>query len=106
MVDNHQVISKTNNNKKLECYATTAQILHQKKKIKREHLSTISLGWIHSRKGSRKSKDLKCLQILFNTGCGGTLIDKKFLTKLKTKKVTNTEWTTKASSFKTKQKAK
>jgi hypothetical protein len=39
---------------------------------------------------------------MFYTGCGGTLINEKFITKLKTKKVTNTEWTTKAGSFETK----
>jgi transposase InsO family protein len=87
-----------------ECLASTAQILHQKKKIKQDHLSTITLGWIHALRGSQKSSDLKRLRILFDTGCAATLINTKFLGNLKTKKVKSTKWTTKSGSFSTNKK--
>jgi hypothetical protein len=96
-VDDDTTKVNTNKNKNtIGYYVTTAQLLQQKKKLKGEHLSTITIGWLHSGKGSRKAKDLKRLLILFDTGCGGTLINQKFLKKLKTKKVAGTEWTTKA----------
>jgi hypothetical protein len=86
-VDDDTTKVNTNKNKNtIGYYVTTAQLLQQKKKLKGEHLSTITIGWLHSGKGSRKAKDLKRLLILFDTGCGGTLINQKFLKKLKVRK--------------------
>ena len=99
MVENNS--NSLNKIKLLENYATTAQLVNQKKKQKKKHLSTISLGWLHSKKGSKEKKHLKRLRILFDTGCGGTLINQSFVKKLKTKIVSNTKWTTKAGLFKT-----
>ena len=113
MVQNNSVhISKLNNknicentndlSNKFHCFATTAEILHPKKKQKRDHLSTISLGWINTRKDLSKSR--KRIRILFDSGCEATLVNGNFLTHLKKKKVKNTTWTTKAGSFVTKEK--
>lgn len=72
--------------------------------IKRDHLSTITLGWINTRKDLSKTKYRKRIRILFDSGCEATLVIGNFLTHLKKKKVKNTTWTTKAGSFVTKEK--
>ena len=105
MVDNNSIHINLNKNK-FECYATTAQILRQKKKQKRDHLSTITLGWINTRKGFNKTKHRKRIKILFDSGCGATLVKSTFLKNLKKKQITKTKWETKAGSFSTTEKCK
>jgi hypothetical protein len=78
-----------------------AEKLRPKKKLKTKHLSTITLGYLHSRKGSSKTKHQKRLKILFDTGCSATLISHKLISKLKTKETKASVWKTKAGSFKT-----
>jgi len=90
-----------------ECYVTTAQLLQQKeilKSTKRE--STISLGLFHSRKGSRQVKHERRIRILFDTGCGATLINQAFVKRLKTSAVKGTTWSTKAGTFETNRKCR
>ena len=59
----------------LECYASMATILRPTKKAKTTPtLSTITLGILHSKKNSFKLKHQKRVKILFDTGCGATLI--------------------------------
>ena len=41
------------------------------------------------------------LRVLFDSGCGGTLINKKFVRHWKKSRDKNTKWSTKAGSFKT-----
>ena len=101
MVGTH---SNSNLDGNFECYATTAQILQAKKKQKRDHLSTITLGWIDTHQGLNQPKHQKRIRILFDSGCAATLVKSTFLTKLKKTKVTNTTWNTKAGSFSTKEK--
>ena len=99
MVQNNSVhISKLNNknicentndlSNKFHCFATTADILRPKKKQKRDHLSTITLGWIDTRKSlnKKKTKSRKRIRILFDSGCEATLVNGKFLTHLKKRK--------------------
>ena len=86
---------------------STAQLLQQKESLKKTaNLSTITLGFLHSRKGSRKAKHERRLKILFDTGCGGTLINKKFVNRLPTKQVQGTTWKTKAGQFATNRKCR
>ena len=54
----------------------------------------------HAKK-STKAKHLQKVRILFDSGCGATLINKSFVTKLRQRKTTNTTWRTKAGSFST-----
>ena len=75
-------------------YASAAELLRPKKKAKNEHLSSITIGYLATRKGSRKSKHWKCLQILFDSGCGATLINKKLVKGLSLTKEKKTRWTT------------
>ena len=84
-----------------DCYTTTAQLVHQKKKQKKLHMSAILLGWMHTRNGSTKAKDFKRIKILFDTGCDASLVNRKFVQKLKTKTHTPSNWNTKGGSFKT-----
>ena len=88
-----------------ECYVSVAKLLRPRKRIK-EELSSTTLGYLWSRQGSRKTKDLKRLKILFDTGCSGTIINRKAVTKLKKKTCTTTKWTTKTGSLKTNRKCK
>ena len=67
-------------------------------------MSSITLGWIFNRKGGRKGKDHKRARILFDSGCGGTLVNKSFVHKYKKETCSATKWTTKAGSFKTNRK--
>lgn len=77
MVDKNSNLDET-----FECYATTAQIFQSKKKQKRDHLSTITLGWIDTHKGLNEFKQKKRIRILFDSGCAATLVKSTFLTRL------------------------
>ena len=88
-----------------ECYVSTAELLRPKKKVKKELTST-TLGYLWSRKGSRKPKDLKRLKILFDTGCSGTIVNRNAVKKLTKKNCSTTKWSTKSGSLKTNRKCK
>ena len=73
--------------KNLDCYVSMADILRPKKKAKKQDLSTITLGYLHSKGISMKVKHMKRIRILFDTGCGATLINHSMGTKLKQRQV-------------------
>src|SRR5687767_6146344 len=85
----------------LECYASMAELLRPKKKAKARDLSTIALGYLHSKHNSFKMKHQKRLKILFDTGCGATLIHQSLVKRLKQKDNQPSNWNTKAGSCKT-----
>ncbi len=89
------------NNSTLECYVSMAEMLRPKKKVKKQHLSTITLGYLNSKHNSFKVKHIKRMKILFDTGCGATLIHHSLVKKLKQKEEKPSKWTTKAGSFQT-----
>ena len=91
--------------KSSECYSSTAELLQPRKKVKKELTST-TLGYLWSRKGSRKTKDLTRLKILFDTGCSGTIINRSAVKKLPKKSCGTTKWSTKSGSLKTNRKCK
>ena len=66
-----------------ECHVAADKLFHKTKNAKTQHLSSITLGWIFSRKGGKQGKDLKRARILFDSGCGGTLVNKHFVHKYK-----------------------
>src|SRR5688500_18582402 len=86
---------------KIECYVSMAEMLSPKRKAKKQHLSTITLGYFQSKRGSLKMKHQKRIKILFDTGCGATLIHHSLVKKLKSKVENPSDWLTKAGSFKT-----
>ena len=62
--------------KTIECLASTADLLRPQKKSKVEDLSTITLGYI-TNKRPNKTGERQVLRVLFDSGCGATLISKK-----------------------------
>ena len=77
-----------------------------KKRAKTENISSITIGYMNSRKGSTKTRDVKRMKILLDSGCGATLINKNLIGKLKTTKEKKTKWKTKAGNFATERKCK
>ena len=69
-----------------ENYSSTADLRHPKKQAKVKYLSSVTIGYLNSRKGSKKSRDSKRMKILLDSGCGGTLINHSLIKKLKTTK--------------------
>ena len=107
-MDQHSLNSKsqlnayTSNPSDLECYVSMANILRPTKKAKTQPtLSTITLGVLHSKKNSFKAKHQKRLKILFDTGCGVTLIHCSLVGKLALQTDRPSNWSTKAGYFKT-----
>jgi len=87
----------------IECLASTAELLRPKKRTKVEDLSTITIGYIMNKRPDRIGEKQR-LRVLFDTGCGATLINKKFVRQWKKTKHKSTKWSTKAGSFKTRRK--
>ena len=85
----------------LECYASMAKLLRPKKKTKKQDLSPVTLGYLHSKHNSFKTKHQKRLKILFDTGCGATLIHHSLVCRLKQKDNKPSNWSTKVGSLKT-----
>ena len=74
------------------------------KRRKTQNLSSISLGYLHTRKGSRKTKHQRVLKILFDTGCGDTIVNKHVLGNLELTETETSQWTTKTRTFTTNKK--
>ena len=85
----------------MECFASTAQLLRPKKKAKTEHLSSITIGYLASRDGSRKAKHWRRMRILFDSGCAATLVNHQLVNDLKQTREGKTKWRTKAGKFTT-----
>jgi hypothetical protein len=105
--DNSIKFRKFNGNKPtpetIECLASMAEILHPKKRTKVEELSTITIAYMKNKRPDQADQKQK-LRVLFDSGCGATLINKKFVRHWKKTESKSTKWTTKGGSFKTKRK--
>src|SRR6187200_1806308 len=98
-IKNFDIYTESQN---IDCYVSMAEMLRPKKKAKTENLSTITLGYLHSKRGSMKVKHQKRIRILFNTGCGATLmIHHSLIKNLIPKLERPSNWSTKAGSFQT-----
>jgi len=89
----------------LECHATTASLLRPKK-VSNTDLSTITLAYIYTKNDSQNKEDRQRMRVLFDSGCGGTLVNKVFVKNLTKIKDKETKRTTKAVWFKTSKKCK
>ena len=79
-----------------------ATLLRPYKKAKtRPALSTITLGMLNSKKNNFKLKHQRRVKILFENGCGATLIHHSLVEKLPVQMDIPSNWSTKAGSFKT-----
>jgi hypothetical protein len=105
--DNRIKFSKFNGYKPtpetIECLASTAEFLHPKKRIEDEELLTITLAYIKNKRPDQADQKQK-LRVLFDSGCGATLVNKKFVRHWKKTESKSTKWSTKGGSFKTKRK--
>jgi hypothetical protein len=97
----NEMLNVYTNDWTLECYVSMAEMLRPKKKVEKHDLSTITLGHLHSKHNIFKTKHQKRLKILFDTGCGATLIHHSLVRRLKQKDDKPSNWSTKAGSFKT-----
>jgi hypothetical protein len=81
LVDSRK-ISKFNGNKlslkTIECLVSTAELLHPRKMTKVEELSTITVAYMEN-KYTKNTKEKQKLRVLFDSGCGATLGNKKFV---------------------------
>jgi hypothetical protein len=66
----------------IECFASTVEILHPKKRIKEEDLTTVTIGYIKDKHPDRPEENQR-LRALFDSGCSATLINKKFVRQWK-----------------------
>ena len=103
-VDSSLSVDKTTS-EDIECYST-ASLLRAKKHAKTETVSTICIAIMNLRKGKEKASHMQELQVLLDSGCSGTMINKQFMTKHKVKTSSKQSWTTKSGTFQTAGKAK
>jgi hypothetical protein len=52
----------------IKCFASTAEILHPKKRTKVEDLSTVTIGYIKDKDPDRLKENQR-LRVLFDSGC-------------------------------------
>ena len=79
--------------------------MRPKKKAKLD-LSTITLGYLDANKDANELQNLTRMRILFDSGCGATLINKNLVHNLETKPCATIKWKTKAGKFKTNEQCK
>ena len=94
------------NSETIECYSTSSILRRAKKRAKSESVSTITLALLNTRLGKTKAKHFKDLRVLLDSGCSGTMVNKNFLKKLRTKSAKEQSWTTKSGTFTTSGKCK
>jgi len=81
-------------------------LLRPRKQEKPEHVSTITFALLNTKNGKKKQSQLADLRVLFDSGCSGTMVNKKFTKKLKKKSSNKQSWTTKSGVFETAGKCK
>jgi hypothetical protein len=82
----------------IECFASTAEILRPKKRIKVEDLSTVTIGYIENKHPDRLEENQR-FRVLFDSGCSATMIHKKFVKHWKKQPVKTIKWSSKAGSL-------
>ena len=70
----------------LECFGSAAKLLRPKKKATTENLSAITIGYLLTNNDDSDHKYWKRLRILFDSGCGATLVNKHAIKGLNTTK--------------------
>ena len=71
-----------------------------RKQVETEELSTILLGYMINKHPNKWGGNQR-LRVLFDSGCGATLINKKFVKHWKNSRDKSTKWSAKADIFKT-----
>jgi hypothetical protein len=95
------VESITINSKCYEYFGSTSTLLRPSKKSKVEQLSSITIGYVATVKGTKDPTNWKRMRILLNSVCAATLINHSLIMTLVATKENKTKWTTKAGEFST-----
>ena len=74
--------------------------LDNKIKKGKNKIMPVTLGFINSRKGGRKS--FKHMRVLFDSGCTSTIVLHEFVNKIRLNKEKRAKWNTKGGTFITK----
>ncbi len=75
-----------------DCYTRTTNIPGHREEQKTSHLSTIAIGWMQVCKKPTKAKHLQKMNILFDSGCGATLVKSSFGVGVFTEKMSSAEY--------------
>jgi hypothetical protein len=81
-----------------EYFSSTLTLLRPSKNSKIEQLSSITIGYIATKKGNKDPIHGKSMIILLYSGCAATLINQSCKT-LKATKEKRTKWTSKAGNL-------
>jgi hypothetical protein len=84
----------------IECLASTAELLRPKKRTKVKELSMVTIAYMKNKRPDQAGEKQK-LRVLFDSGCGATLVNKRFVIHWKKTESKATKWSTKGGSFKT-----
>ena len=90
------------NKQKIDCYVAMA--FCTRKRQNTGNISPITIGYLMKKPNNWKEQNIKRLQILFDSGCKATLVNKNAVKKLTKVKCSKVNWTTKARSFQTTEK--
>jgi hypothetical protein len=96
--DNRINVSKLNGDKPtqetIQCLASTAELLRPKKRTKVEELLTVTIAYMKNKRPDQAREKQK-LRVLFDSGCGATLVNKRFVRHWKKTESKATKWSTK-----------
>jgi len=84
-----------------EYFGSTTTLLRPSKKLRVDQLSSITIGYLATVKGTKDPNNWKRMRILLDSGCAATLINCSLVKTLVTTKEKKTKWTTKAGEFST-----
>ena len=99
----HKTIDNLKFNKK-ELNVLSYVSTDKRKRQKTCHLSPITLGYLHAKKGSRKTKHQERIKILIDSGCGDTIVNKSVVERLDCTRTKPSTWATKTGTFTTNRK--
>ena len=84
-----------------ENFGSTATLLRPSNRTKIEQLSSITIGYIATKKGKKDPTHWKRMIIFLDSSCAETLINQSLIKTLDTTREKKTEWTTKAGNLST-----
>ena len=97
MGHNRKIIKKL---EPVDCYVAMTR---PRKKRKKNKVSPITIGYLTRKPGTWKKSHISRLRVLFDSGCEATLVNAEKVKGLPKMKSQPVSWTTKAGSFKTKE---
>ena len=93
--------SITSSSNSYEYFASTSSLIRSSKNSRIEQLSSITIGYVATVKGTKDPNNWQRMRILLDSGCAATLINHSLVKTLDTTKENKTKWTTKAGEYST-----